>query len=715
MSAPEQSAQATGERAVALINSRDNVVVTGDLWLGADAERDDVLLLAQALGNLRPRCIRRRRPLAPAPRAFEDRVDRDEAVAELAAAIARGESVNLHGDDGVGKSYVLRAVAAAADVVWIDGAGRDVNDVLQGVFEQLFDAHPEIATPERRRGAFADVAAVVVVEDASEAATGADQIRAELGGSVVVLTTRSRVSWGDAAELQVDGLAHDDALELLERRLPGARGDPVASRLVELLRGNPRRIDQAAGLAAKRALPLATLVVALQQDPDGELRKLLLAALDPPDRELVDVLAGAFGATLATERLQALVGVPSPLERLERLEREGVVRSGSPRYRLTIDRYEFDARLAADLVAAPALVDLPAALAILRSSDAPDDVVIALGRAFAPVALYGKRWDAWSLILEHVYRAARRTERPLDTAWALHHIGTREYVIGDEAAAVGALRDALGMRRDRDPGGARATQHNLDFIANPPWFPENDDGGEPPPDPHRGRWVALVAAVLAILVIAFLALSRGNGDDTDNAAQQGTPTATRTATKTATKTATPIMASITAPEAKDYEPDELPPAGFGCTGEPDACTGTLTPPDGNNVDVNDRDPLPADAGDYTLTVTATAGGRTVDSDRVAYTVLPPPLTLTVTIERQADVRRIIGGGISCPGTCTVGVKPNTSVTLSAEALDTETGTWEPTRAAWQPPPCSGSTETCTVDIADTDVTVPVLYIVNPHG
>jgi hypothetical protein len=631
MTAPEQSAHALGERAVALINSRNNVVVTGDLWVGAEAERDDVLLLARALGDLRPHCKPRKRPLAPPPPAFADRIDRTATVDALADAITRGESVNLHGDEGVGKSYVLRAIAGGA--VWIEGAGRAVNDVLQGVFEQLFDAHPEIATPERRRSAFAGLQTVVVIEDASEAAAGVDQIRAELAGSVVVLATRSRVTWGDGADLHLDGLARDDALELLERRLPGARGDPAAARLVELLRGNPRRIDQAAGLAAKRALPLATLVAALQADPESELRRLLAGALDSDDRALVAVLAGAFGATLAIERLRTLAAVPDAQGRLERLEREGMVRSGSPRYRLTMGASDFDARLAADLVAAPALGDLPAALAILRSFGAPDDVTIAVGRAFAPVALYGKRWDAWSVILEHVYRAAMRAERPLDIAWALHHIGTRDYVAGDEAAAVAALRDAFGIRRGRDPAGAAATQHNLDFIAGPP--PGTDDGAhDPPPGPHTGRWVAVAAVVLVLGVIGGLALAGGGGSGEDNAAHEGTPTATRTATATntatptktatATKTATPITVSITAPAPQEYQPNELPHADYTCTGEPDTCTGTLTGgPFRELMPVNDDGALPTEPGEYTLTVSARVGAEEAAAESVTYTVARP--------------------------------------------------------------------------------------------
>jgi hypothetical protein len=278
-------------------------------------------------------------------------------------------------------------------------------------------------------------------------------------------------------------------------------------------------------------------------------------------------------------------------------------------------------------------------------------------------------------------------------------------VSGDQASAVTTLRDALAIRRERDPVGAKATQRNLDFILGPPddWHDNGHD--DPPPEPHIGRWVAVAVVVLVLGLIAGLALAGAGEDGDDNAAHEGTPTATRTATatKTATKTPPPITASITAPEALEYAAEDVPAADFACTGEPDACTGIVTGPSGDPVAVNDGDELPAEAGEYTLKVSATVGDDEADSDSVTYTVARPPVPLTVVHRGVQETTRVVGSGIDCGETCTVQVAPNTDVELTAQALDEATQEWQPTGAKWNR--CSGFTATCTVNTGEEGISV----------
>jgi hypothetical protein len=753
VAAPEPSALALGDRAAALVNSSHNAVFTGDLHIGAELARDDLLLLVRALDALRPRCDRRPAPRTPPPGPPGDRIGREALVRAVADALAGGGAVNVHGDEGIGKTYVLRSAAGGAGardgVVWIEAAGRAAGDVLQGVFEELYDAHPTIATPEQRRGAFRGIQALVVVDGAR--AAGADQIRTELADSAVVLATRGRALWpGASLDLEVGGLAQDDARRLLDRHLPEAAGQPrAAARLIELVRGNPRRLRQAAALAVKLGLPLDALVATLSADAEHELRRLLLAALGPEDRSLVEALAGACGATLAAERLRALTGLPDAPQRLARLERDTLVQSASPRYRLAGALAELDSpgsreRLAQQLTAfaeshqhdtAPALAELPAALALLRwaESEGRDDVAIRLGRAFAPVALYGRRWETWGEVLEHVHVAARRTADAGAIAWVLHHAGTRAYARGNTDEAVASLRDALELRRRiGDDRGAAATRHNLEFILGPPPGAGPDQGPEPPRGPRR--WLlALGALGLVLLVTAVVAAANrgGSGSDSQDKALQGTPTATPTATrtptasatktpaatrtptatKTATATKTPTAApdtekpaiTITQPVATVYVAGRVPSAAFACTdnrGTP-SCDGHVQTVDGQDAtSIVSGDPLPDAVGSYTFTVTAKDAAKNEAKEERAYQVESATVTVTAAVTNPARGYgiRLPDGTVCAEARCPATAARDASITFTAVNGD---GPWA---ATWSE--CPQEQASCTVKAdRDRDLTV----------
>jgi hypothetical protein len=830
----EASAQAIGDRAAAIIGS-NNVVFTGDIYAGAEKAGADLLLLARAVEATRPRCDRRAAPTTTPPQPYADCIDREDIVESVRRALGAGGAVNLHGDEGAGKTYVIRAAiegAAGPDgVVWIEAAGRPVGDALQGVFESLYDAHPRIATPEQRRSLFAGINAVVVFDEATH--EGAQQIRTELADSTIALVTRTRAEWGPALDAPLEGLAPEHAFELLTRRVASARDDPAAARrLIALLRGNPRRLLQAATVATKLRLPVSQLVAALEADPDSELRRLLWRSLDHDDRRVLEVLVGACDATLAAERLRALSGVDDAAQRLWRMEGEGIVQSGSPRYRLAgamrgLDVAGSQERVARDLIAAatarqadirPLTADLPAAMGILRWARhrGRSDIVTALGRAVAPAALYGRWWETWGEILTTVRDAAGgdRAAR----AWALHHLGTRAYLLGDRDAALSMLREALALRRDLPVReGAADTQHNLDFI-DPPSPPAPADGGDgAPPRPGQRRWLPVIAAIIVAAGVGAAALasrddnehgtvadrvggtsssqtdtkgkSKQPGDTTkptvtidtpargatyregkvpdadfrcdDNqrvancrgtldgrrAIASGSPLAGSVGDHTLTVVArdaaghtsskqhpysvstarpTRVVITISAPEQRDYEAQDLPLVDFACTSDlPVTCAATLKREDAPGaVKVKDGARLPTDTGNYTLTVTAMRDGKPVGTSPRHFSVVQKfTLTIGYQPEKGAEkLKRVVAGpngappDFTCPGPCSGRYTKGTSVAITAQARDSTQNQWSDVVPVWgRDGPCAGTKgATCTITI-DADKNVVVARIPSIPG
>ena len=116
------------------------------------------------------------------------------------------------------------------------------------------------------------------------------------------------------------------------------------------------------------------------------------------------------------------------------------------------------------------LSEAPALVELLRraAAEGRDAELIALGRASDAAFAWGRRWDTWGAVLELVLAAAGRSDDHSARAWALHQQGTRAFCLGDDAAAVATLTQALRIREQLDEdAGAAATRHNLEFITGP--------------------------------------------------------------------------------------------------------------------------------------------------------------------------------------------------------------------------------------------------------
>ncbi|HZD05341.1 MAG TPA: choice-of-anchor D domain-containing protein, partial [Longimicrobiales bacterium] len=126
------------------------------------------------------------------------------------------------------------------------------------------------------------------------------------------------------------------------------------------------------------------------------------------------------------------------------------------------------------------------------------EATVDLARA-AHAGLYlGGAWATWSDLLSAAHGAATA---PVDQAWTLHELGTRDLVHGDRAGASARLHQALELRnRIGDREGAAVTRHNLDLLEPPPGDGGDDgDGGDNGGNGHHpGRWVSGIVAAAVV-------------------------------------------------------------------------------------------------------------------------------------------------------------------------------------------------------------------------
>ena len=492
------SAVAVGARGVAVAGDvTGSVIVTGDnvdvrLLVGSEHGA----LIEKLSRMARPTKELRRVPLRNIPEPPADSIDRaDEAHAIATADVSPRNTLNVHGDEGIGKTYaLLRALGdeqspIADKSVYVYAAGA-LGDVLQDVFDAFYERSPpsRSSAGELRRD-LGKVSGPVILDAVDMDREGGQQLQLVLVRCSIVVVSRERVIWGDATPLQIRGLEPEFAIALIERELGRAletaeRGP--AERICAALAGHPLRIREAVAAARAEGRSVSQIADAIAGSGAREaLAGALLADADAQQRQLLATLAPFGGQAVGREHLTALLDTPEAPELIDGAVASGDLRAHSPRYSLGLTAA--DAARSLDPAAAEAagdrvlayfvrwahdtndqpqaqLVEGAALLALLRWAVDNGRLreAIELGRAIDAAFAVGRRFDAWRELLELVRSAARETGDRAAEAWAVHQLGTRALALGELATGTVLLQHALAMRRELGDGvGAGVTERNL--------------------------------------------------------------------------------------------------------------------------------------------------------------------------------------------------------------------------------------------------------------
>jgi hypothetical protein len=497
--AAARSVLAQGTKAVAIGGDvKNSVIVTGDnatlnLLLGPEsgALLEHVEKSRQPTRRLRPT------PLEGAPPPFPDRVDRET---EAAAVLAWGEpprAVNLYGESGIGKSYVLASAAnepaarALRDgVVSLFAKSLPLQDVLQACFEEFWDCEPPFkASDAEIRRALGDREALVLVDSVELPPDEAQSLVGAAPGCRFVLASREQALW-DGKAVELEGLSEPDALVLFERELgrtlESGERDAVAA-ICRALAGHPLKIRQGAAEARRSGQALSE--VRAEVEADGGSRRSLLERTSPQEERVLRLLALLDGASIGEERLAELTGLPNAGEVASRLADKRLVHAHSPRYSIdgglagevaslwpvtedeewvlsAVARWAESNRLEFGQLAE----ELDALLALFRrAARRPgfEQLVVRLGQAIDATLAWSRRFGVWGEVLAAVLAAAERLGDQAAVAWALHESGVREVALGRVRLGRQQLRRSARIRRALgDDAGVAATRHNL-AVARP--------------------------------------------------------------------------------------------------------------------------------------------------------------------------------------------------------------------------------------------------------
>ncbi|QSJ15054.1 hypothetical protein JYQ62_24760 [Nostoc sp. UHCC 0702] len=452
-------------------------------------------------------------PIVLPPRSFPLLLGRREEVKVALDALPYDQPVEFYGLAGIGKTVIVRYLAHHPSITpaFPDGIiyhqctrHEPISDLLQILFHAFYESSITFKPSDIEiREALKDKKALILLDGARLTREEVQGIINSLRSFTFLFTSLERQLWGEGHAVGLSGLALNDAVSLVARELGhtlSAEERQSAETLCTALEGDPLRIIQSVALVREENLSLSAIAQRFTTTTKNAWTEQLLSSLKKPQR-IILVLLAALGANIAlgAERIADLTEVAEVKPLLETLLRRNLIQVDGERYSLASSLVE-DLRQNSDITAwmeraityftnlIPQHQGISGSL--VEESDAILQVVewavgvgrwsdvLTLGKAIeGGLALSGK-WGTWENLLKCILEAARITGNQAVEAFALHQLGTRALCLNQITEAQTYLTQALRIRESlNDQAGIEVTNHNLQFLSNPPL--------PPPPEPHR--------------------------------------------------------------------------------------------------------------------------------------------------------------------------------------------------------------------------------------
>lgn len=503
----------------------------------------------------------RTRPINLRPRAFPGLLDRIQETETIKAAIAASTPVTLFGENGIGKTSLLRQIAHLPEtkefsdgVLYLMPRGEELEDLLQSIFDLFHvSGNDQKPTEGQLRQDLKEIHALIILDDLSLKREDITFLLDAMPKSLFILASVERSLWGEGQAIGLDGLPEEEALQLFERELGRpltADEKPAALQICKVLLFHPLRILQAASMTREDGLAIpetfARLTATQTQSP------VLEAALknsNETQKKILSLLAVTGGFALTRQHLAALTSSASFDMDIKSLISRGFVQAEGAGFSLNSEALSSLAQLwdlsgwedallnhfSSWLKTSPqdALIDQVADTLfhlIQRAGEKKQwPHVVTLGKRLEQFYILRKKWQGWLKILELLRMAAKAlADRKLE-GWVLHEMGSRALSMGVKDSAKEFLKQALNIRRAiGDKAGIALTQHNMNVLLGAP-IPTNTSS--------LRRWLTCGAIGGAVGVALILATVGG--------AILFAPDPTVTPTRAETKIFTPVIETVT--------------------------------------------------------------------------------------------------------------------------------------------------------------------------
>ena len=472
------------------------------------------------------------------PRAPRHFVNRVSELSQIEKWIQAREAITIYGEDGVGKSTLIKKAAAgdAASqmpngVLLMEGVDEDGNalgfdDVVQRMFDALYESEPQLkVNATTARTYLSNTQPLVVLDNLSFSAKQLSTLPDLFSQGALIRSAKSPTSpnVGDVG-FQLKELPRDESIQLFALKIDATLSEgskALIDSICDLLGDCPLAIVTAASVMKANNLALDRVRDALQDakvESKGKMRvgieraySLAYSLLSDNERKALAIAAVANGVSVDPKMLNVS---EASIEKLKAVE---LLHANSPRLRIDPAMREIVKRHADQNAIQSQIVfylrdavsthpknfelhrdELGNILgAIQWASDLKRwDDLIALGRGIDPyLTLYGL-WDVWRATLASVLDAAKRGGDRAVEGWALHQLGTRDVGVGQIESARSLLNQALQIRKSLgDEVGAAFTQHNLNFLGVLPPTPK------PKPDSGWGAGVIVAGAIVSGLAV----------------------------------------------------------------------------------------------------------------------------------------------------------------------------------------------------------------------
>lgn len=444
---------------------------------------------------------RRTRPVNLRPRAFPSLLDRIPETESIKTAIASSMPVTVFGENGIGKTSLLRQIAHLPEskkfpdgVVYLLARDVEMDDLLQSIYDAFhISSDGQKPTDGQLRADLKEIHALIILDDFTLNREDSVFLLNVVPNSTFILASTERSLWGEGQAIDLDGLPEEQALQLFEREL----GRPLtvdekapATQICKILLFHPLRILQTASMTREDGLSIpetfAKLTGTRTQSPTLELT---LQRSSDTQKKILSLLAVAGGFALSRQHLTALAASVNFDAEIKSLLGRGFVEAQGASFRLSGEAVSSLVKMWDLSGWEDALLDHfsdwlktnPQEMLVDQAADTLFHLikragekkqwphVVTLGKSLEKIYILRKKWQGWLKILELLRMAARAlADRKLE-GWVLHQLGSRAMCMGSKDVAQGFLKGALDIRRlIGDKAGLAVSQHNMSVLMNLP-------------------------------------------------------------------------------------------------------------------------------------------------------------------------------------------------------------------------------------------------------